>query len=100
MAMANRELNTAEMAYAAIGEVCFRVGAKTLHSFRRRVASLTVRSVPRPPAGQGAVHPLHQGAAVSGVVPGSRAAVQRSGPRGRGHAAAGGSRLPGRASQH
>lgn len=69
-------------------------------SFRLCVVSLTVRSVSCPPAGQGALHPLHKGAAVQRVVSGSHAAVQRAGPGGRGHSAASRSRLPGHTSQH
>lgn len=51
-------------------------------------------------ASEGAVHQLHQGAAVQGVVSGPHAAVQWSGPRGWGHSAASRSHLPGHTSQH
>lgn len=51
-------------------------------------------------ASEGAVHQLHQGAAVEGVVPGPHAALQWSGPRGWGHSAASRTHLPGHTSQH
>lgn len=51
-------------------------------------------------ASEGAVHQLHQGAAVQGVFSGPHAAVQWSGPRGWGHSAASRSHLPGHTSQH
>lgn len=74
MAMANRELNTAEIAYAAIGEV----GKKERGSFAVFFSPFYISSAIHLLATQGAKHQIHKGAAIQGVAFSSPAVVQRS----------------------
>lgn len=76
MAMANRELNTAEIAYAAIGEVNVKKKKEkmVIYGFFPLYISSAIHLL----ATQGAKHQIHKGAAIQGVAFSSPAVVQWS----------------------
>lgn len=97
MAMANRELNTAEIAYAAIGEVSVEKEGRRSVTW---LFSLYVSSPIHFSVTQGAKHQIHKGAAVQGVALSSPAAVQWTDSGGRGCSPSGWTHLSGHTSQH
>lgn len=99
MAMANRELNTAEIAYAAIGEVSVG-GEKREKVVFNIIVLLFVSSPIHFSVSQGAKHQIHKGAAIQGVALSSPAAVQWPDSGGRGCSPSGWPHLSGHTSQH
>lgn len=100
MAMANRELNTAEIAYAAIGEVSSGVKKKEEKVDFNIIVLLFVSSPIHFSVTQGAKHQIHKGAAIQGIALSSPAAVQWPDSGGRGRSPSGWTHLSGHTSQH